>query len=288
LAASAAQSLVERSCQEINMVEVPYILGHSDIEIRRLRLQAAILQPITSRLLLEAGLEPGMRVLDIGCGCGDVSMLAAQMVGPTGEVLAIDRSAEALAVARSSARAAGYANIRFLECNVEDFNDQTSFDMAVGRYVLIHQADPAALIRTVASHIRSGGVIAFHEFAIGDETEMLSSIPIYQSCLKWINAAFKSVLMHPDAARQMPALFEQAGYGRPTIFCEAIVGGAPDSLFYPWIALTVQSLLPQIVKIGAATAAEIDIETLENKFRTVARGAGDTISPLQYCGWLRL
>jgi hypothetical protein len=154
--------------------------------------------------------------------------------------------------------------------------------------VLFHQADPAALIRAAAAHVHSGGVIAFHEFAICDETQMLSPIPIYQSCLKWITAAFMSVMMHPEAARQMPALFEKAGCGRPTMFCEAIVSGAPDSLFYPWVALTVQSLMPQIVKIGAATAAEVDVETLESRLRDAMRGTGHTLSPLQYCGWVRI
>jgi tRNA A58 N-methylase Trm61 len=63
---------------------VPYILGHSEAELRRLMLQATILNPITRRLLLEAGLQPGMRVLDIGCGSGDVSLLLAEMVAHRG------------------------------------------------------------------------------------------------------------------------------------------------------------------------------------------------------------
>ena len=63
-------------------------------------LQAAILKPITERLLREAGLTPGLRVLDLGCGCGDVAMLAAELVGPNGTVVGIDRSADVLAVAR--------------------------------------------------------------------------------------------------------------------------------------------------------------------------------------------
>ena len=48
--------------------ELEYILGHSEREIRRLMRQAAILRPITERLLRSAGVRPGMRVLDLGCG----------------------------------------------------------------------------------------------------------------------------------------------------------------------------------------------------------------------------
>jgi hypothetical protein len=69
-----------------------YILGHSPAEIQRLMSQAVMLRPITERLLRSAGIEPGMRVLDIGCGAGDVSMLAAELVGSTGSVVGIDRN----------------------------------------------------------------------------------------------------------------------------------------------------------------------------------------------------
>ena len=73
-----------------------YVLGHSRPEIDRLQRQAEMLRPITERLLVAAGVEPGMRVLDIGCGPGDVSTLIADLVGPTGSVVGIDPSAEAL------------------------------------------------------------------------------------------------------------------------------------------------------------------------------------------------
>ena len=76
------------------MCETTYALGHSSAEIQRLKNQAAMLRPITERLLRSAGIDAGMRVLDLGCGAGDVSMLAAELVGPAGFVVAIDRSQE--------------------------------------------------------------------------------------------------------------------------------------------------------------------------------------------------
>ena len=92
-----------------------YILGHSDRELRRLMLQADNLRPITTRLLREIGLAGGMRVVDLGCGAGDLAMLAAEIVGPTGAVLAIDRNAAAIVTARERARTAGHANIEYVE-----------------------------------------------------------------------------------------------------------------------------------------------------------------------------
>ena len=87
-----------------------------------------------------------MRVLDLGCGAGDVSMLAAELVGAAGSVVGIDRSQEAIAVARRRARTAELRHVHFEEATVGAFSGTQPFDMVIGRYVLIHQADPVALI----------------------------------------------------------------------------------------------------------------------------------------------
>ena len=78
------------------MNQTDYVLGHSKPEIERLIAQSALLHSTTLRLLHETGLKSGMRVLDIGCGAGDVSMLAAKIVGKTGTVVGIDRSIDAI------------------------------------------------------------------------------------------------------------------------------------------------------------------------------------------------
>ena len=88
---------------EANKCEASYILGHSEAEILRLQAQAEILRPITERLLRSAGIRPGMRVLDLGSGAGDVAMLAAELVGPSGWVIGIDRNSQVLSLATERA-----------------------------------------------------------------------------------------------------------------------------------------------------------------------------------------
>lgn len=133
-----------------------YVLGHTKRELSRLILQAANLRPITTRLLGDIGLVQGMRVVDLGCGTGDVAMLAAEMVGTTGAVLGIDRDAAAIATARERARVAGYANIDFVEGDASEMIGSGNCDLAIGRYVLVHQSDPVALIRAAVTHLRRG------------------------------------------------------------------------------------------------------------------------------------
>jgi 2-polyprenyl-3-methyl-5-hydroxy-6-metoxy-1,4-benzoquinol methylase len=131
-----------------------YILGHSNRELRRLMLQSDNLRPITTRLLREIGFAQGMHVVDLGCGAGDVAMLAAEMVGPTGGVIGIDRNAAAIATARKRPCAAGHDNIEFVEGDASEMIGSGNSDLAIGRYVLVHQSDPVALFRAV------GGVAA--------------------------------------------------------------------------------------------------------------------------------
>jgi len=95
--------------------ETEYILGHSDRGIRRLMHQAAILRPITEGLPRGAGIGRGMRILDLGCGAGDVSMLAAELVGAAGSVVGIDRNQDVIAVARERAQAAKLGQVGFEE-----------------------------------------------------------------------------------------------------------------------------------------------------------------------------
>ena len=67
-----------------------YALGRSDAEARRLMLQHRIYGAATRQLLTEAGIATGMRVLDVGSGAGDVALLLADLVGPTGEVVGVE------------------------------------------------------------------------------------------------------------------------------------------------------------------------------------------------------
>ena len=78
-----------------------YVLGRSETESQRLVKQAAFLRPSTERVFRKAGIAEGMHVLDLGCGAGDVSFLAAELVGPTGSVVGIDVDPGVLALARA-------------------------------------------------------------------------------------------------------------------------------------------------------------------------------------------
>jgi len=115
-----------------------YALGHSEEELDRLKEQARLIDPITQRFFDQAGVGPGMRVLDVGCGAGDTSVLVAKMVGERGEVVGVDRAPAAIGAAQAKGK--GRRNLRFLEGDPADMTFEQPFDAVVGRYVLMSKA----------------------------------------------------------------------------------------------------------------------------------------------------
>jgi ubiquinone/menaquinone biosynthesis C-methylase UbiE len=145
-----------------------YPLGYSEGEAKRLIDQGAMLEDLTGALLRRSGLSEGMRVLDIGCGVGDVSLLAARIVGKDGSVVGVDRAAPSLEIARGRANRraglSGIASISFIEADLTTFEPEETFDAIIGRFVLLYIPDPASALRRLSRSLRPGGSIAFNEY----------------------------------------------------------------------------------------------------------------------------
>ncbi|MEJ0058564.1 MAG: class I SAM-dependent methyltransferase [Terricaulis sp.] len=140
-----------------------YPLESSERERERLSSQAQILRPFTERLLRSAGAREGAAILDLGTGAGDVAFLAAEIAGPSGRIVSMDRDSNNLEHGRKRAAELGVANVTFIQGDIAAPPTDAPFDLAIGRYVLMYQADPVAAVRGVARAIRPGGAIAFHE-----------------------------------------------------------------------------------------------------------------------------
>ena len=127
-----------------------YALGHSEQELERLAHQAQVFAPFTRQLFEQAGIGPGMRILDVGSGAGDVSFLAAELGGPGGEVVGVDREVAAVEWAVARAQDQRMSDVKVFEGDpaVMDFDQQ--FDAVVGRLVLMYYPDPVDTIRKLA------------------------------------------------------------------------------------------------------------------------------------------
>jgi SAM-dependent methyltransferase len=266
-----------------------YLLGHSDAEIQRLILQARMLGPITERMLLRANVQRGMRILDVGCGAGDVASLAAELVGPEGEVVAIDRSPEAISTARSRGERAGIGNVRFEVSSVEDFEDRQGFDLVIGRYVLVHQIDAIAFLRAAANLVRNGGSFALHEVDMVRWPACRPAIPIFDKLVQEILTALARGVGSFDAAMHMASLFSQAGLRRPQLFSETPVDAGGDSPVCAWYYDLFRTLYPDCRSISFGDGDAVDIEGVLQRLRDEVQATNAQVEmPAQICAWTKV
>ena len=269
--------------------ETAYTLGHAATELARLAVQGAALRPITTRLLYNAGLTPGMRVLDVGCGAGDVSLLLAELVGRDGSVVAIDHSPAALATARARIERAGARNVTFYHSRARDFSGRAGFDFAIGRYVLVHQLDPAQFLADVAGLLRPGGIVAFHEIDEFSTGSSVPLVPLWDRITDIVMKVMRRIVAAPDAAQRLAESFEEAGLGVPSLVCERVVGTRQSRPMIAWMASTFREVLPRAREFGLVADDEIDVEGLETRMlASVAALRAQIVGPEQYCAWSRV
>ena len=243
-----------------------YVLGHSTGELDRLIEQAAFYGDLTEHTLRRAGVTSGMRILDLGCGAGDVSFLAASLVGPSGSVVGVDLNADAIALATSRAASAGVTNVTFQQADITQLPYQAEFDAVIGRLVILYLGDPVAGVRQFARYARRGGILHFQEFCppgIGAEP----SVPMYTECMRLINETFARANINLYTGMQLPRIYREAGLAAPHLLGMARVETGETSGAYVYLANTVRSLMPLIERMGVATAAEVGIDTMAERLR---------------------
>ena len=263
----------------------PYVLGHSTHELERLSAQARLYDPFTFQFLRDAGLEAGMRVLDVGCGKGDVSFIAARLVGPTGFVVGVDCVPAAVEAAGRRARELSVANTRFRVGDASDMSAEELFDAAVGRLVLEFSRDPSAMLRSVAAQVRPGGVIAFHEVDWSG-CRSLPDLPTLSRCIRWSTETLERSGADPYMGLKLHATFIKAGLPAPKLSVQAPAGAGAEHPVYAAAAEFVRTVLPALEALGVATADQIQIDTLEDRMRAdLARTGGVMSTPLLIGAW---
>ncbi len=252
-----------------------YILGHSDGELLRLEQQAEIFRAETEDVLQRAGLQSGMRVLDIGCGVGDVALAAAAIVGSDGEVVGVDNAGSALFMARARAAEAGVAWTDFVEADIHEFEPTGAFDALVGRFILMHLPDPSEALRRLTRFLRPGGVVAFIEMDI-EQAGAFPDLPLLDRCVDWIASTYRKVGVEPNMGARLYPTFRAAGLD-PAMHGSCKIENGPDSITYEFAAETLRTLIPAMEEHGIATEIEVGVDILADRLRQKAVGGDHCI-----------
>lgn len=279
--------------ESIQTLSNQYTLGHSQPELERLVYQGRFLGELTEIMLLKAGLAPGMRVLDAGCGAGDVSFLAAKFVGPEGAVIGVDRAPEAVAFAQQRAQSAGLTNVQFIAADLADFQlDGEPVDAVIGRLVLMYFPDPAAVLRRLLAFVKPGGIVAFQELdtPVPPPAAVMCD-PIcetYVAAGTRINQALSRIGTDTRVGSKLRRIYQQAGLPGVQAMAMLRYENGPDSAIYTWIEQLTRTLLPLMQQTGVATAEEVQVDTLAGRMRQEAVEKECTlITPPLVAAWAR-
>jgi ubiquinone/menaquinone biosynthesis C-methylase UbiE len=237
-----------------------YALGSTDSEHERLIRQATRLAPYTERFFREAGIGPGQRVLDLGSGVGDVAMLAARLVGPSGEVVAVERDTRSVARAKARVVEAGVHNVTFTQSDVSQIASTNLFDAVVGRFILMYLPDPVAVLRSLSRLVRPGGVLAFQESSWAPIFAISTHLPLWSAAVSLMCETFQCSGANPEIGLSLYQIFQQAGLPAPTMRMEIPLGD--DSDFVRWIYDVICSLRPHSKQLNQSLEKLGDFDTL--------------------------
>jgi ubiquinone/menaquinone biosynthesis C-methylase UbiE len=267
--------------------QLEYMLGRTHDEHDRLQRQGRLISNITRHFLEAMGLQSGMRVLDVGCGVGDIALLAARMVAPGGEVVGIDLDESAVQMARHRAAGEELTNVQFHTGDLQEYMSDGLFDAVVGRCVLLHQHNPGRALSLAVKYVRSGGIVGFQEpwFSRGFSVPKL---PLFEEVIGWLHSTVRASGLDGDIGLRLPSVFASVGLPAPKLTFEALVDCSADSEICEFVADTVRSLLPRLEQLGIVSSRRVQVETLAGRLRREHAELGGVLGMMPLMGaWCR-
>jgi len=238
--------------------ERDYIFGTRDEEIARLGLQHRVWRSRATDAWRRAGFRTGQTLLDVGCGPGFASLDLAEIVGPEGSVLAIDRSRRFLDALESSARVRGLGQIATHQVELDQGPlPAVAADGAWVRWVLAFLPRPQDLLRSIASALRPGGVLVVHEY-VGYETWRFA--PRSAELDEFVRVAVESWRAEggePNVGLDLPVLLGELGFEIRSLvpILDAI---RPTDHAWEWPKSFIDIGIRRLIELGRLDAAKGD------------------------------
>jgi ubiquinone/menaquinone biosynthesis C-methylase UbiE len=225
----------------------------------------------TQRLLTDGGIEKGMRVLDAGCGSGDLSVMASELAGDGGEVVGFDISEKALAAARNAIEGKRLP-VKFILADITELPEDIGvFDAIVGRRVLMYLNDAAKGIDSLLPHLAANGKMIFQESDCMASSFCAQSMPLYTKVLTWMWDTVTKEGGDIHIGRRLYSLMKNAKLKISQMRAEAILHTYESGSDLGWVA---KMMAPRMISHGVVTAEEIVVNKLEDILKLVLRESG--------------
>jgi SAM-dependent methyltransferase len=243
--------------------ERDYVLGTHEEELARLGLQHRVWRPVVLDCWQRAGITVGKRVLDVGAGPGYAAIDLAEIVGPTGEVVALERSQNFVGALETTCRARSLANVKIHELDLMKGDlPKADYDFAWCRWVVSFVNDQSLLVEKLGGVMPKGSVAIFHEYGHYATWRFFPRLPMQERFREHVITTWRESGGEPDGALQLPGLLGENGFvirsARPHIFCLR-----PSDYMWQWPATFIETYLERL----------IEMERIDHKFAEQVRTA---------------
>jgi SAM-dependent methyltransferase len=230
--------------------ERDYVLGTHDEELARLGLQHRVWRPVVLDCWRRAGITVGSSVLDVGAGPGFATIDLAEIVGPAGQVVALERSNNFVNATKEAVRVRSLTNVKIHEIDLMTDNfPEDEFDFSWCRWVLSFVSDPALLVQKLGNVMRKESISIFHEYGHYETWRFFPRIPSQEKFREHVIATWRESGGEPDSAPGLPALLSANGFvirsAAPLIFCVR-----PNDYMWQWPATFIAIYLPRLIEMG--------------------------------------
>ena len=235
--------------------ERDYVLGTHDEELARLGLQHRAWRAVVLNCWERAGITAGNRVLDVGAGPGYATVDLAEIVGPTGQVVALERSSKFMRALEERYRAQSLSNVQSHELDLmTDPWPEGPYDFSWCRWVASFVTDPALLVQKLGRVLRPGGRAIFHEYAHYLTWRFIPRLPSQERFAQEVKASWAAVGGKADIGLDLPIYLRQNGFvvrsAVPRVYC---VG--PDDEMWQWPASFIGIGLARLQELGRIDAS---------------------------------
>ena len=237
-----------------------YVLGTRDAEIERLGLQHRVWRHRVLDCWRHARIAAGHRVADIGAGPGFASVDLAELVGPGGRVIALERSEYFLDALRDRIAQHRLANVDAHRIDLDsDDLGVSELDATWCRWVLSFVRDPGAVVRKISDALRPAGCAVFHEYLDYRAWRILPPLPSHDRFVDAVMLSWRAAGGEPDIALQLPSLLAKTNLrivaAEPVTYLVA-----PNDPMWAWPEAFLMSGADRLVELGhyaADAAAEL-------------------------------
>lgn len=238
--------------------ETDYVLGTHDDEVARLGLQHRVWRNAVTDCWHRVGITHGWRVLDVGAGPGYATADLAEIVGPGGRVLGIERSARFLEAARDRCARRGLTNVEFREADLMEVSlGDLGYDASWCRWVASFVSSPARLMANIAGALRPGGLAIFHEYSDYDTFRFMPMKPALERFSQEVMGSWRASGGEPNIARELPRLLREAGLRVVEIIPRVRTVSQRDYT-WQWPKSFIEINITRLQELGRVTAAEAD------------------------------